>query len=279
MRKSLLFVSALAAFAFFGGMAAAQENSGETLADIRAQLLELYGQMEALRRELIPSAARPREIGPSDLGSLRRIDGLERELRESMAKVEELEFRILRIAEDGNRQIRDLEFMLMELAGNDLSQLTVGQPLGEELRPVSTVSANGSAETVVADFSSLEEEGFNRAMQAYQNGEIQSAIEQFSELAEAYPEGRFVADAHYFRGEALYFQEKWLEAGKAFLAAFAHDNAGPTAAKSMLRLGESLIELGQTNEACTILRDVGARFPDSGEAGLADAQLANLDCV
>ncbi len=261
-----------------GSAAAAQDHASETLADVRGQLLDLYGQMEALRRELIPSAARPREIVPSDISSLRRIDALEQELRESLAKIEELEFRILRIAEDGNRQIRDLEFVLMELAGNDLSRLTIGSPLGEELGPVSTVLANVPAETVVADFSVLEEEGFNRAMQAYQKGEIQSAIEQFSQLTEAYPQGMFVADAHYYRGEALYFQEKWLEAGKAFLAAFSHQDDGPAAAKSMLRLGESLVELGQINEACTILKDVGARFPNSGEAGLAEAQVANLDC-
>ena len=273
-----MFISALAVFACLGSAAAAQENSSETLADVRAQLLELYGQMEALRRELIPSAARPRKIAPSDISSLRRIDALEQELRESFAKVEELEFRILRIAEDGNRQIRDLEFVLMELAGKDLSQLTLGSPLGEELGPASTVFADAPAETVVADFSALEEEGFNRAMQAYQKGEIQSAIEQFAQLTTTYPEGMFVADAHYYRGEALYFQEKWLEAGKAFLAAFSHQDDGPAAAKSMLRLGESLIELGQTNEACTLLKDVGARFPNTGEAGLAEAQLANLDC-
>ena len=272
------FGSVAAAALVFSLGAQAQDQQEDRLADIRLQLLDLYGQMEQLRRELTPSGSEPMEVGISELNALQRLDGLEQELRGSIAKIEELEFRILRIAADGNNQIRDLEFQLAEIAGTDLSEITEGVPLGTQLGQVTSVATDDGSAVSVSDLSGLEREMFEQAFKDYQNGSIASAKKQFETLIEAYPGGRFVADAYYYLGETFVYEQAWADAGRAFLASFNQEQDGPTAPKALLRLGESLVQHGNPAEACKILKTVGARFPDSGEAGLADAQIAGLDC-
>ncbi|MCY3879910.1 MAG: tol-pal system protein YbgF [Rhodobacteraceae bacterium] len=274
--RRLIAAFALTTFAIVP--AQAQEAGQVTLADLRLQLLDLYGQMEALRRELTPSLTRPESQLSSGNSTLRRLDELEWELRDTISKVEDLEFRILRIAADGNRQIRDLEFMLAELSGQDLSLLEMGQPLGEELPSTVSNIAEDAEPAEVADLSELEKDRFERAVTAYRSGDAKSAIDQFSELAAAYPNGEFVADAHYFRGEAHVSEGNLTEAGKAFLEAFSHDRNGPVAPRALLRLGETLVDLERHSEACEILRNVGALYPNSGEAGLAGNRLSGMEC-
>ncbi len=271
------FIAAVGTALILGAGVRAQDQQEDRLADVRLQLLDLYGQMEQLRRELTPRGPKQREVGISDLTALRRLDGLEQELRGAIAKIEELEFRILRIAADGNNQIRDLELTLAQAVGGDVSQIARGEPLGAELRRTEPVAADGGG-AVVADLSALEAEMFDKAFETYQKNEIEAARERFQALVDAYPEGRFAAEAYYYIGETFVYDRVWSEAGKAFLAAFNQEPDGPTAPKALLRLGESLAQHGNQAEACKILKNVGAMFPDSGEAGLADAQVAELGC-
>lgn len=254
------------------------EDRAETLADVRLQLLSLYEQMEQLRRQLSPGPSAPQEIHISDLNALRQLDNLETELRDAIGRIEELEFQILRIAADGKNQINDLEFQLVQLGGGDLGQLSEGAPLGTTLREVRPEPPEPKSSTIVADLSNLEEDMFNEAYESYQSGQLETAKQRFLALIDAYPEGEFVAESQYFVGETFVVEGSWSDAGKAFLASFNKEQDGPIAPKALLRLGESLSRLDKLQDACEILKNVGAFFPNSGEAGLADAQVARLDC-
>lgn len=271
------FVAFLLASILWATALVAQDNEAERLADIRLQLLDLYERLEELRRELTPTGNQSREVGISDLSSLRRIDGLEQELRGAISKIEELEFAILRIAADGNNQIRDLEFMLVEMSGGDISSMHEGVPLGTEIGQTSSAVLS-EEEIEVTDLSFIAEEKFNAALEEFQRGDTVKAREQFEAVIGAYPNGKFAAEAHFFVGETYLFEESWKQAGQAFLAAFNHQHSGNTKPKALLRLGEALSRVGSTDQACEILKNVGNMFPDSGEAGLADAKVAELDC-
>ncbi len=281
-RWSLIACAGIMAISLSTSTASSQSDvssaDDETLADIRLQLLNLYGQMEQLRRQLIPSRSAQKEIGISDLGALRQLDALEKELRQAISKIEELEFQILRIASDGQNQINDLEFMLAEISGGDFGQLSEGDPLGTPVVGNEAVSDEVKSPAVVTDLSILEESLFNEAFATYQRGQLQLAQKQFLDLIDAYPKGRFVADAQYFIGEIYVVEGLWEKAGRAFFASFENNQDGPMSPKALLRLGESLTELDRKQDACEILNNVGTFFPDSGEAGLADAEVAKLDC-
>lgn len=262
---------------FLSTAVVAQNVQDQRLADIRLQLLDLYRQIETLKRELVPVVTIQQKTQELDLGTLRRLDDLENELRDAIAKIEELEFRIIKIAADGNNQLRDLEFQLAEILGSDLSVISQGNPLGSEIDSAVT-DISSSDDTVVADFSNLELEMFDQAIISYQSRNISEAKERFENYLETYPEGKYLSEAYYYLGETLIFENAWREAGQSFYAAYNSDTKGPIAPKSLLRMGESLIELGNVAEACKMLKNVGLFFPSSGEAELANNRIASWGC-
>lgn len=275
--KIISFFGALLLSLFLGAVVFAQNVQDQRLADIRLQLLDLYRQIETLKRELVPVVTIPQKTQELDLGTLRRIDDLENELRDAIAKIEELEFSIIKIAADGNNQLRDLEFQLAEIIGSDLSIISQGNPLGSEI-DTTVADTPSSDDNVVADFSDLELEMFEQAIVSYQSRNISEAKERFENYLETYPVGKYLSEAHYYLGETLIFENAWREAGQSFYAAYSSDTKGPIAPKSLLRMGESLIELGSVAEACNMLKNVGLFFPSSGEAELANNRIDRLGC-
>lgn len=80
------------------------------------------------------------------------------------------------------------------------------------------------------------------------------------------------------RGDALEGLGDVREGARAFLSAFTLSPQGPLAPEALFKLGAALGRLGQTQEACVTLAEVGVRFP--GAAVIADAQNAmrNIGC-
>ena len=67
-------------------------------------------------------------------------------------------------------------------------------------------------------------------------------------------------------------------AARAYLEAFSGAPDGPRAPVSLLRLGAALGLLGQTQEACVTLAEVGTRFPAAPEAAEAATAMQGLGC-
>ena len=263
----------------------AQEADQETLADVRRQLFDLYSEMERLRLQLLPSgtatgienveesAEQPNQV------AIRRLDELERELRGAIRKIEELEFRIIRIAEDGTRQIKDLEFLLVELGGGDLSTIGPGVPLGgepglTEAEPPSAGPATGGFET-----STAEQMAFDLAMSAYNSSNYVVAASRFEEFNRNYALSELNVDAHYYRAESLFNAGDPTGAARAYLESYKLDSTGVAAPRALLGLGRSLSAVGQNAEACRVHQEIVIAFPDSPEASFASAEFDSLECT
>ncbi|MEO1140525.1 MAG: tetratricopeptide repeat protein, partial [Pseudomonadota bacterium] len=67
-------------------------------------------------------------------------------------------------------------------------------------------------------------------------------------------------------------------AARAYLDTFSAAPEGPQAPDALFLLGRSLGRLGQTNEACVTLGEVGVRFPQSQAAPQAVSAMQNLGC-
>ena len=263
-------VAALLTALMLWGPATAQSPDGETLADVRRQLFDLYATMERLRLELRPSAAADAGgvVGEAGTVSIQRIDELEIELRQAISKIEELEFRIIRIAEDGSRQIKDLEFLLTELGGGDLASLEEGVPFGGE---------TGVSETGLKTPSG-EQAAFDRAMAAYASADYAKAAELFGEFTRVYAFSDLNIDAHYHRGESLSNAGDFTGAAKSYLDSYRLDQVGDTAPRALYGLGGSLSAVGKVAEACRLLQEIFIAFPNSAEAGSAAAEFEALEC-
>ncbi|MCU9847323.1 tol-pal system protein YbgF [Defluviimonas sp. WL0024] len=278
------FVTSLAAAAVLAAPAFAQDRA-QTLADIRAELSALAGQIQALRGELVSGGAAAMQAA-GGASALDRMNAMEAELSRLTSQTEALQNQVNRVVADGSNRIGDLEFRICELEeGCDPANLPITQSLGgapagavaaapaTPVTPLPVPGTGGSAELAVS-----EQADFDRAKAALDSGDFQGAAQQFATFTEAYTGGPLTGEAHYLRGEALRQAGDTSNAARAYLQAFSGQPDGPRAPAALLKLGASLGLLGQTQEACVTLGEVGVRFPTAPEAVEATTAMQALGC-
>lgn len=257
------------------GMAEAQSRT-ETLADIRQQLTMMHVEMQRLTTELSTTgAAQPQGGGETQL---QRLDALEGELRRITGKVEELEYRIERIVRDGTNRIADLEYRLVELEGGDVSKLKEGTTLGGDAKKTPLVNVLPPVSTG-SELAVSEQVDFETAKDAYDDQDFERAAELFAGFVENYPGGPMNGDAHFWRGESLSELGEWSAAARSYLQSFSSAPDSDVAPRALFKLGVSLDRIGQREEACLTLNEVGIRYPDSEAAGLADSEMSRMKCT
>lgn len=262
--------------AFFTLMALpvfAQDNRQQTMADIKQQLEVLKVELLTLQRELSTTGAPTQPPGGSTV--LQRVGAIEGELQRLTGKIEQLENRIDRVVRDGTNRIGDLEFRLTELAGGDLSSLPPVAPIGGE---AVGGGASSSAPIAAGPQAVGEQADFEKAKAAYEAGDYQGAVGLFQNFTQTYTAGPLYSEAHFWRGEALAQTGDTAGAARAYLDSFSGAPSGAMAGPALLKLGQSLGKLNQTQEACVTLGEVGTRFPGSPSADQADIARRNLGC-
>lgn len=257
--------------ALWGGMAAAQDRA-QTLADIRQELTVLSVEIRTLKRELSTTGAPQAQNLPA--GMLDRVNGIEAALTRLTAQTEALSLRVDRIVADGSRQINDLEFRLVELEGGDLSQLSQGTTLGGEATPAPRAPTPSAGPQLAVG----EQRDFDAAKALFDAGKNAEAVAAFSTYTQTYPGGALSAEAHFLRGEAEGKQGAWPNAARAYLDAFSGAPTGTRAPDALYKLGISLEQLGQRDEACLTLSEVSVRFPSAPAASTAKTARADLSC-
>ncbi|HBQ36178.1 MAG TPA: tol-pal system protein YbgF [Rhodobacteraceae bacterium] len=277
MSRILALVIGLSVMALAPVAATADE---QTLADIRQEMSVLHVEIQRIKREL--STTGGPGTGITGNTPLERIDAIEAALQRLTSKTEQLENRINRVVRDGTNRIGDLEFRLVELEGGDVAALGETSTLGGNTGNAAAVAVTPPASTVdTADTAELavgEKADFKRAQEALASGDFRSAAEQLAAFTQTYPGGPLSADAHFMRGEAFEGLKDPTNAARAFLKSFSGNPNGPRAPQALYKLGTSLGDLGQTNEACVTLSEVEARFPASPAVLLAKSSMRNLGC-
>ncbi len=252
------------------------QSRKETLADIRQELTFLHVEIQRLNQELSTTGGTALATVPQET-VLQRLDALEGELRRLTGQVEQLEFHIEKIVRDGTNRIGDLEFRLVELEGGDVSTLSETTTLGGDLAtpdPVEIPTQNPAG----TELAVSERGDFDAAKQAFDDGDFARSADLFAAFSEAYPGGPLSGDAHYWRGEALSETGNYSDAARSYLQSFSSAPGGALAALALFRLGVSLDRIGQRDEACLTLNEVGARYPDSDAATQAGGEMATLEC-
>ena len=256
-----------------GNPATAQD---QTLADIRQELNILFVDIQRLKRELSTTGSANTNTGGST--HLERINLIEAELVRLTSKTEQLENRVNRVVKDGTNRIGDLEFRLVELEGGDLSNLSETTTLGGEVDGTMVAVADPPETGENPELAMGEQGDFDRAKAALDAGENASAAQLFTAFTGAYTGGPLTGEAHYFRGEALSAMGETANAARAYLESFSGSPASARAPDALFGLGVMLGKLGQTNEACVSLREVGVRFPGAVVVSAAQAEISKLNC-
>lgn len=253
----------------------AAQTKDETLADVRQELVFLNTEIQMLNRELSTTSG---GTVPSGSGTmLQRTDALEQELRRIIGVIERLQFRIDRIVADGTKRLNDMHFRIVELEGGDIMNLPKIPVLGGAELPTGTPTTASGGTGV--ELAASEQSDFDNAKAAVEAGNHADGVLKFDQFLETYPGGPLTGQAHYWRAEALAAQGDWQTAARAFLESFSGTPKGIKAPKSLYRLGASLAQLGQIEDACTTLAEVELRYPNAVEVSEARSDMTALSCL
>ena len=123
-------------------------------------------------------------------------------------------------------------------------------------------------------------EQFNAALQAFQAGQYPEAEAGFKGFLAANPAHRLSADAVFYIGETYLQRSRPREAAEQYLKVTTDYAKSSRAPESMVRLGQTLAALGNTEQACATLAEVGKRYPAAPASvkKLADREIAKDHC-
>lgn len=101
------------------------------------------------------------------------------------------------------------------------------------------------------------------AIGALRSGSFASAETQLSTFLQRYPTHPRAGEAKYWLGETYFVRQQYQRAAPTFLSAYQEHPDGSKAPDSLLRLGMTLAQLNQREEACLTFSQVGQRYPNA----------------
>lgn len=110
-----------------------------------------------------------------------------------------------------------------------------------------------------------------------QEEQYQRAVTEFDQYLTQYPNGRFVTNAYYWKGQAYVNLAMMEEARLAFETIVTQYPDGRKVDDAMYSLGTVYDKLGNVERAQQLLRQVQSRFPNTSAANLADIYLRSMN--
>lgn len=103
----------------------------------------------------------------------------------------------------------------------------------------------------------------------------------FSDFLRLFPTHALVPNALYWLGETYYVQRNYADAAEAFDIVLSSHAASNKAPDSQLKKAMSLSQLGKNSDACSVLRDLSAKYPNapSHVKSKADSERRRVGCI
>jgi tol-pal system protein YbgF len=123
-------------------------------------------------------------------------------------------------------------------------------------------------------------EQYNTALQAFQAGQYPEAEAGFKSFLAANPGHRLTPDAVFYVGETYLQRSRPREAAEQYLKVTTDYSKSTRAPESMVRLGQTLAALGNSQQACATLTEFGKRYPTASTSvkKLAERESAKDHC-
>ncbi|MAQ67659.1 MAG: tol-pal system protein YbgF [Gammaproteobacteria bacterium] len=141
------------------------------------------------------------------------------------------------------------------------------------LNNLQTSNKRGSLQPAVLS----EQQLYQMAYDSVINSDFERSIAEFDQYMSVYPSGRFVTNAHYWKGQAYLYLERYSEAKESYEIILNRYEDSAKLADAMYGLGLAYQGLGNVTQARQLLNEIKRRFPNTGVANLADTKLLQLD--
>lgn len=122
-----------------------------------------------------------------------------------------------------------------------------------------------------------EQQLYQMAYDSVINSNFDLSIAEFDQYLSAYPDGRFITNAYYWKGQAYLYLSRFEEARDSYEIIVNQYTGSAKLADAMYGLGLAYQGLGNISQARQLLNDIKRRFPNTGVANLADTRLLSLD--
>ena len=261
--RSALSVSALA-IAIALSPAAAQKR--QPTPDQRIERLEK--QVRQVQKQVFPKGQPADTAGFSDDPAAtqdsvnninNRLDALERQLADIVRTSEEngnrvavMEADLARLRADQDRRLRALETSppatTEEPDSSDQDEQSSAPPPS---RPkVETAKSEPKVDLPATDAADPAEAAYDEGFQLWSAGKYDAAIKSLQAFTKKYPDHRRTSWAYNLTGRALLDKGQPRAAAEALLANYRRDPKGERAQDSLFYLGQALMKLGQSGQAC-----------------------------
>ena len=104
-----------------------------------------------------------------------------------------------------------------------------------------------------------------------------SFIKEFNHYLDIYPQGRFVTNAHYWKGQAFLYLGSFDAARDSYEIILNEYSESSKLPDAMYGLGLAYQGLGNIARAKQLLNQIKREFPNTGVANLADTRLLSID--
>jgi TolA-binding protein len=189
---------------------------------------------------------------------------VEAQLARVTGQVEETGYRVSQMEEQMRRLRSDYEARIARLeqpvpntgvAGGRIEQV-IDVPHQEQAPPATTPQPEGSARPIDAA-----QAAYNAGYQLWEQRRFADAAAALSAVAERHPNSRWASWARNLAGRA-HLDDGKPAAARIFLENYQANPRGERAADSLFFLGEALVKLNRSSEACPVYDELQANYPN-----------------
>ena len=174
-----------------------------------------------------------------------------------------------------NNSQREVSSSVSSTENSVTARESVDDLVGERssLNNLQTSNRRGSLKPAVLS----EQQLYQMAYDSVINSDFERSIAEFDQYMSVYPNGRFVTNAHYWKGQAYLYLERYSEAKESYEIILNRYEDSAKLPDAMYGLGLAYQGLGNATQARQLLNEIKRRFPNTGVANLADTKLLQLD--
>jgi TolA-binding protein len=208
-----------------------------------------------------------------------RLDAIERQMAEMLRQAEEngnrvgvMESDLARLRADSDQRIRAIESRGSADDGAPTASEPADQSEAPPPRPRPKVETNDDEPVVTSaaagDVDANAEAAYDAGYRLWTAGKYDAAIKSLQAMAKKYPNHRRASWAYNLAGRALLDKGQPRAAAEALLGNYRRDPKGERAQDSLFYLGQSLVKLGQSGQACKAYKELEEVYGSSLRAPL-----------
>lgn len=230
-----------------------------------------------------------------------RLRDLEEALRQSTGQNESLAHQVQQLSDKLDRQKKDFEYRLCTISAQ---QLGAAEGANDEQNGLPCPAGSGASMTYNPSSPNTQQSGvvhlapppgvlgtlparqaaamppsagprirsqFDSALDLLAKARYDDARAAFRGFADNNPDDELTPQAVYWIGDIAYVQKDYASAARAFAEQIKKYPTSTRAPDSMLKLGQSLIAMGQTKEGCMTLGALPSKYPNASKALSAQA--------